>query len=325
MFLTTTEKGPSTKKERSRALKNKKDSDGVIIVRQPPENACGGTTETIDTRAPKEISSKDIVFFSVTSKLGYVQDGEGEDDPLMYVSAYAVPGENGSFLFYEYCRDRGYDRPECSWAFVGENVAGKLCKLTEECGLAGDNGHHSRTHGLPEDFGGRVLIEYAGGEKISFSNNQCPIISRETGEKIHRLFAKLLKLKPVKLPSPDRIVEIAFREDRRDGGYTESHLSISPDGTGVNRKKANYGDAKVYVSEKPVDKDTVAAIKNNIEKTGLLAWTVMPEDHYEWSSKKKITFTFDDGGEITVDGSKRAPDRIRNGFFNVELEVTTKH
>ncbi len=43
--------------------------DGVIVVRKPEPNACGGTTETRDTRAPKTIVSEEMILFDVTSAL----------------------------------------------------------------------------------------------------------------------------------------------------------------------------------------------------------------------------------------------------------------
>ena len=42
-------------------------------------------------------------------------------------------------------------------------------------------------------------------------------------------------------------------------------------------------------------------------------------------SEKKLTFVFEDGGEITVPGDRMTPGRIHGGFFNIELEMTTKH
>lgn len=48
-------------------------------------------------------------------------------------------------------------------------------------------------YGLPENFGGSVSIEYASGEKISFSNNQQPILSPNTGLCIKELFSEAMK------------------------------------------------------------------------------------------------------------------------------------
>lgn len=66
--------------------------------------------------------------------------------------------------------------------------------------LAKDNGFHSETHGLPENFAGSVSIEYASGEKISFSNNQQPILSPNTGLCIKELFSEAMKGEKVSLP-----------------------------------------------------------------------------------------------------------------------------
>ena len=77
--------------------KNEKDRGGIAVIRSA-EGLCGGTDETLDTRAPKMIASDKMTFFSVTSALG------GENDGLGYVSAFAAKREIGTFLFLEKSR-----------------------------------------------------------------------------------------------------------------------------------------------------------------------------------------------------------------------------
>ena len=91
-----------------------------------------------------------------------------------------------------------------------------------------------------------------------------------------------------------------------------------------NRKNSRYG-ANEYESEKPVDAETMARIKGTIDSCGLLAWTGIPERDYKSLSKKTMDFVFDDGETVTAEDNRVLPYGIGNGFFNIELEMATKH
>ncbi len=309
--------------------KKKKEDDGIVILSKPPENACGGTTKTLDTKAPKSIDSHEMVYFSAESALGWVmppETGRRKKEPLMFISAHAVPGDDGSFVYYENSREfRGRGNRAARWAYVKENVFPKLDIAVREMDLIKSNGLHSTTHGLPENFGGSVHIEYDGGEAISFSNNQSPVLSRESADRIDSLFEGFLEGEKVALPDSQDVCEIMFEEKRKDGGFTKADLVIGDDGTAVNKKASRYSDPKIYESEKPVDAETVSFIKDCIGKNGMPAWATLPEKKYEWSSEKTLTFVYKDGQKITVTNAKRLPQSILDAFFKIELEITTKH
>ncbi len=307
--------------------KRKETDPDTVIIRAPGKNECGGTTETLDRKAPKEIDSHDVVLFNVESSLGGgVFTGDGDEEKIRYVNAFAAPSGTGTFVFYESSQElRRRGEPESRWAFIRENASRKLDELTTERGFVKANGHHSKTHGLPENFGGEVEIEYANGQKISFSDNQTPVISTEDAKAIDVLFKKLLDGEKVILPNIAYLTQIEFEEKRSDGGFTRACLTFNADGTGTNRKQAKYSDTGVFESEKPVDAETVKAIRNNIEKCGLLAWPALPESPYKFSGQKTLGFIFEDGTKIVVPNDRVTPDRINRGFFNIELEMTTKH
>ncbi len=311
--------------------KNKDEQDnGIIILKKTEPGMCGGTDATQDTNAPKVINSKDMILFDVTSALsrGYMKSDEETNrlDPLGFVSAFAAPCANGTFMFIE--KGRSFHRREektRSWAFVKDNVLPELVELVRECDIAKNNGFHSQTHGLPENFGGSVNIRYASGERISFSNNQTPILSFETGMRIVKLFDEAMKGEKIQLPDVSMLKTIRFEENRKNGGFTKATLTINTDKTGINEKKSRYNDPKVYESVKPVEKETIDAIKNNIEATGILAWSDLPDREYGFDYEKSLTFVFSDATEITVPGNKIIPGQIEQGFFSIELEMTTKH
>ncbi|MBO4326087.1 MAG: hypothetical protein J5950_02305 [Clostridia bacterium] len=300
----------------------------VIVLKKTKPGMCGGTDATQDTRAPKEILSREMTLFDVTSALGSLpRDSELTlDEEIGFVSAFAAQAGDNTFLFLEKGDGfRRYAEKTSSWALVRGNVFPELVTLVNDCRIAANNGFHSTTHGLPENFGGSIDIRYASGERISISDNQSPLIGPVTGYKIAKLFERLLGGEKAVLPDVSLLSEIRFEEERKAGSFTHATLKFLPDGTGVNHKKSCYDSANVYESEKTVDAETVGKIKKNIADNGLLAWAELPSNGYNSGEKKKLTFVFESGEEIIVSGDKKTPDQLRSAFFAIELEMTTKH
>lgn len=305
--------------------KNVDPDDGIVILNRTEPPMCGGTDAYQDTRAPKEIVSQNMILFDVTSALGYALTPEEDADPLGFIAAFAAPAGEGTFLFLETAPDERSDDTTAAWALVKENVFPALVSLVREHDVAKNNGFHSRTHGLPQDFGGRVRIRYASGEEISFSDNQTPVLSIPLARTIAALFTEAMNGPRVTLPDVDSLREIRFAEEREGGGFTRATLTLLPDGSGVNAKAARYDDPQVYESEKPVDAETVAAIKATIESNGILAWEGLPESGFALSGHKTLAFVFEGGREIVIPDGQVLPDSLGRGFFSIELEMTTKH
>ena len=301
------------------------DDDGIVVLSEPGPLECGGTTATRDTRAPKTIASEDMTFFSVATAFGPFGAFDRDEDgrlPLSHLSAYAAPAGQGTFLFLstERCEEE-----EKSWAFVKESPFPALTSLVREHDLARDNGFHSRTHGLPQNFGGEVDIRYASGERICFSDNQTPILSPKVGQEIVTIFQTAMRGEKVPLPDLADLAAIRFEEQREDGGFTTATLTLLPDGSGSNEKRSRYDGSRIYESIKPVDKETVAAIKKTIEEAGLLAWPSLPDNGFSAPTARSLTFTFAPGASVTVPDGKLLPDPLSRAFFTIQLEIETKH
>ena len=305
---------------------NRDPEDGIVILKQTEPMMCGGTDAYQDTHAPKEILSEDMILFDVTTAFGGVVCPEEDRAAaaLAYLSAFAVPAESGTFLYLETAQD-DYGDHAIAWALVTEPVFPTLVTLTREHDLARRNGYHSETHGLPQNFGGSVRIRYAGGEAISFSDNQCPILSPKTGRAIAAAFEQAMAGPRAALPDVSTLTAIRFAEERDGGGFTRATLTLLPDGTGINAKASRYDDPTVYENEQPVDAETVAAIKRTVELCGLLAWDGVPDSGFALAQNKTLTFVFADGREITALSDRLLPYAIQNGFFKIELEISTKH
>ena len=287
-------------------------------MREKDIPVCGGTTRSYDKDAPTAITCDTMTYFSAASALSH-----RKDDGLSYVSAFAAPAGEDSFLYLEL----GYERSLRSgaWALVKGDVFPRLVSLVRALDLAKNNGRHSQTHGLPENFGGAVSVAYASGEKISFSDNQSPVLTDRAGEAIGELFTSLMAGERVPLPEPESLKSIFFEEIRPSGGFCRANLTLFPDGTGLNERSARYDDGPVYERQKAVSASNVAIILKNIRDTGLFAWENLPDSPFRFGGEKRITFTLEGGRQITVRDGRLVPQELRNGFFNIELELVTRN
>ena len=75
------------------------DIDAIEIISRTQPMMCGGTDAYRDNRAPKEIVSKDMILFDVTSSFSTIVLPPQYDlrDRLWYISAYAIRGSTAAF------------------------------------------------------------------------------------------------------------------------------------------------------------------------------------------------------------------------------------
>lgn len=148
-------------------------------VDEPPKP--GGTSDYSDYNAPTTVESKEITSFSCTASLLNLDLRE---------SSVLIPPR------YEFSAVREGEQVKCACSRIGEErtfTAGtafleQLQTVVERYDFAAQNGKDSYTHGLPEDFGTTLKVEYASGEAIRASNNQRSLLSAEAIEDLARLF-----------------------------------------------------------------------------------------------------------------------------------------
>ena len=290
----------------------------IRVLQKPEEGACGGTEEVLDLSAPKTIRSREMTRFSARS--AFFREGP---EALCYLSAFACRAGDGVFLFLETADGETRRPSDGAWVWVREDIFPSLVTFVQEFDLAKENGRRAFTYGLPEDFGGSVDIRYASGEKIGFSSNQSPVLSREAGEKIVVLFRKAMKGESLKLPELSRVREIRFDEKRPDGGYTHASLSVE-NGIYTVRRTRKFSDPKVYESRRELPPERYHELLEIVNRCGMLAWNALPERDYTQREKKSLTFRFSQGEEISVPGDRALPDPLADSFFQIELELAVK-
>ena len=289
----------------------------------------GGTIGSHDENAPKKIESEDMEAFDVTMSfysLVLPAEMSGMWKRINNFTAFATKAGDNTFIFLE--TDEGAhssNGKRSEWALIEDDIFHELASLTLKHNFAASNGRSSYTYGLPMNFGGSVNIKYAGGEKIYFSNNQSPVISYDAGVDIVAVFRKAFEGKKAVFPDLSGLRQIEFAEARKNCGFTKATLTINPDGTGTNEKIQRFDGPKIFESCKEVDAETVQAIKNSIENNGILAWELLPDNGFELRAEKELTFVFEGGEEICIKSDRLLPMQLQGGFFDIELEMTTKH
>ncbi|MBP5617870.1 MAG: hypothetical protein J6X61_01805, partial [Clostridia bacterium] len=297
----------------------------IVVLKQTAPNTCGGTDATLDRAAPKEIASDALIWFDGDCVLPYKDVARRDDGScpafLGYVHAFAAAAGEDTFLLLETGDSfHGREERKTDWALIRGNKMPDLARLIRDLDLARQNGYHSQTHGLPENFGGAVRASYATGETISFADNQGPILSREQGEALADWFTSTMAGERVPLPALDTLTAVRFEEKRENGGFTEAVLTLAD---GRVARRSRYDDPTVYESEKTLDADAIAALKDTVAQTGLLAWERLPAREFAGGREKTLAFTFADGSTVTVRDDRVLPGSVSRGFFEVELPLTS--
>lgn len=228
---------------------------------------CGGTDHSHDENAPAEIHSTDLLLFKIRTGNGLSTHFLSE----VQANVYAAKTELGIFTYsFE---------PEPRYALLDANCdfLSRLDTLTKEQCLIQDNGQHSFTHGLPDDFGGAVDVRYASGEYISKSCNQSSVIS---------------------IPA-DKAVE-----HREDSEFRHALLRLEATGDGAKI----YGEAKystsdtVHQHEKELSASAFDRIREDAAKYCVFGLVGLEKYHPNvvGLGTSSLTYELTDGTRVTI-------------------------
>ena len=285
---------------------------------------CGGVSQNFDENAPKTIKSDKMVFFKAESALHtlYDPDYQKENHWINHISAYAAPVDGGCLITLT-AGDRR-DRNESTWAFVKENIFPGLAALVKEADLAAANGRRSFVYGLPENFGGSVLIKYDSGEKIDYANNQSPVFGKDFAAKLYELFLQALKGERVQLPDAGQITAVKFHETRMSS-YTHAELTPNADGTYNMQKIYKFDDSPPSEYNNTVSADVLEKIKDTAQKNAVLIWSKLPKSEFDDFIQKTLTFVLDSGEEIVVKNDRAFPGQLSGAFYAIERELLANY
>jgi hypothetical protein len=259
----------------------------IDIPEEPPIPICGGTRHSQDADAPTEIHSHDLVFFKAGTEGGRMG---------MQSRVYAAKAEKGTYIVI------AEDEPRFALLSPDCDFLSRLDALVREQNLIQGNGYHSRTAGLPADFGGSIDIRYASGEFISKSDNQSPIIPQKADQAIHEIFMDAFSSCPkVQLPDPSLIRKVEYREQGKDN---YSLLTFERDGEAAKLSSENkYSSSdKVYKKEALVSASAFDRITEDVKKYCLFGLDGVEKYHVSSfePSKKALTYVLSDGCKIVV-------------------------
>lgn len=124
---------------------------------------CGGTTDTSDLNAPKEIKSDNLTSLS----MGFYHEDKFDSSKGRYYTFYLTEDENGKLRLKDNSASTGYE--------VDEVVLDDAQAIIKKYELAKSNGIHKITAGLAPCYAECFFeAEYDSGESISFSVNSDP-------------------------------------------------------------------------------------------------------------------------------------------------------
>ena len=296
------------------------------------QQMCGGLSENIDANAPKEIKSEDMTLFKIETAMqmiGVMISPSGEiitpkpikHNWINFISLYAAKTDGGAFMVVQ--ATDGRDRHEFKSGIVSADIFPTLVKLVNENNLAKNNGRHSFSYGLPQNFGGEIQIDYSSGESISISDNRSPMISKDLGSEFYELFTSTISESSVPLPDAETITEIRF-DSSRDEAYSHITLTDNGDGTCHYTRECRYEDPTVFNDEKTLSAELIEKFRRIAGNCSMLIWDKLPQSSYIPPEKKSLTFTLSDGKEYVVPNDRLLPNMISHAFFDIELELTSK-
>ncbi len=271
---------------------------------EPP--ICGGTRHSEDENAPTKIQSRDLIFFKAGTDGGSMG---------MHSKVYAAKAERGIYIV------DAEDQPRFALLRSDCDFLSRLDELVREQDLILGNGQHSRTAGLPADFGGSIDVRYASGEFISKSDNQSPIITRKADDAISEFFARAFDAYPrADLPDPSLIRKVTWREDGED-----HHRVITFEREGVIatlHSESKYATSDmVYRSDAQVPAQAFDRIVDDVNKFCLFGLEGVRQYHTYSSHVMEETLTYElsDGSQFVLPNFYGVIGGVSNVVFETRL------
>lgn len=280
-----------------------------------PGGTIDGGTVSNHSAKPVEIKSKDIIYFNAESSFSSL----AVQFDYSFVGVYAAKADAGILVSLTCSTGRpftGEINTESSFALVENSVLDELQKIVEKYNYAAKNGQSHYVNGLPQNFGGNVTVEYASGEKISFDDNQSPVISTESAAEFIGVLKHYMTKKRVKIPGTDNIVAVRYQRETDDNNYSRLFL----DDKKIISDNNYGGEDKHWIKEYTVSGEALEKIRSIAETYALPAWTGIPEydRSFYGGTDERLVFSLKNGGEFSVTDRMRKPSRAEGIIFDIK-------
>lgn len=153
---------------------------GHGVAPETTDEEDGGVRHYVDTNAPKEIESTQIVSFACEFSTLNLATDLPVAGCIYTLEATETEGSYEIRTREGICDERSF-APEPGFLVM-------LQKIVSEYDFAQHNGQFYSVSGLPPGYGMELNIQYASGESILMSDNQSCFLSVEAMEKLIALF-----------------------------------------------------------------------------------------------------------------------------------------
>lgn len=280
----------------------------------PP--VCGGSTDSVDSKAPQTIESKDLIYLNCSSSFVTLAN----NCEYRRVFVYAAKVDAGALCCVQAGSD-SYSRDPMQIAIVSDSILKTLADLAAEGNLVRGNGSFHNTAGLPENFGGSVTARYASGEYISKADNQSPVIAPDLAASFVNAVKQAIRKDTVKhLPKEKDITGFRYEERCSDGAY-----HIIEWGENRYREERKFKDLdKIFTHDLQIKSEDIASLLDKIDAYRCVGWAGLAERKWDWydAHKKTLTLFLKKGDSVLITEAMDVPQPMGNLFFDIEMAAT---
>ncbi len=175
--------------------------------------------EVVDEQAREEIVSRSMTLFELHCNFEMYLD----EARYRRFDVFACRCTRGNYIYFN--NKLGEEKYEMQCFISDFDIFAGLQEVIDKYALSKGNGLRRFEYGLPDDFGGAMLVHYDSGEYISKADNHYAIVPAAAGDEIMDLFTKSSEDAYRREYSDDMIREVEFSQDNASGIYRHYRLS----------------------------------------------------------------------------------------------------
>ncbi|MBR0138010.1 MAG: hypothetical protein IJM15_06330 [Erysipelotrichaceae bacterium] len=175
--------------------------------------------EVIDEKAPEVIVSKNMILFELHCNFEMYLD----EARYRRFDVFASRCDRGTYIYFN--NKLAEEKYEMKCFVTDFGIFEKLQEVIEKYCLYEGNGLRRFEYGLPDDFGGALLVRYDSGEYITKADNHYAIIPAVAGDEIMDLFLKSGEAYYRQADFSDELREVEFSQNNDSGFFRHYRLT----------------------------------------------------------------------------------------------------